>query len=505
MGTRRKSSLAGNPLLIGAVTVLLVVAAVYLSYNANNGLPFVPTYNLKVRLPDADGLIKGNDVRMGGTRVGLVASLTPYSEPRTGRSIAIAELKLNKSIQPLPADTDTSILSRSSVGLKYLELIKGSSSHTLPSGATIGLTHYRETVTLDEFFNTFNKPTRTASQENLIDGGNGFAGRGPSINGTLHALRPLTANLITVMHNLASPRTGLGQFFADLDRPAEETAPVAQANAEFFSDLDTFFRAWATVPRSIEAAIEGGPAALRQATYSLHYQLPFYEKSARFMHLLRPTTVALSKAARPLAGAVTAGATTLQAAVALNTRLESFLGKLRAFSTNPVVNLAIEEFALTAKLGNTVVAAIAPEQAKCDYVTLAFRNVASLLAEDLGPGTAAQVDPLLAASGPNSEGGPASAPASGPYAGVKVEPQFNASYLHANPYPNVAGPGQANVCEAGNEVYEVNKTVIGHATRLADGGAGITTKRNESLFGEPYSAATRKALGITSSSAGAKR
>jgi ABC-type transporter Mla subunit MlaD len=495
MATRRKTSIAGNPLLIGAVTVLLVVVAVYLSYNANNGLPFVPTYNLQVRLPDADGLIKGNDVRMGGTRVGFVSSLVPYQEPRTGRSVAIAYLKLKKNIEPLPADTATTVLSRSSVGLKYLELIKGTSSQPLKPGATIGLAHYREPVELDEFFDMFNKRTRTASQENLIDGGNGFAERGPGINETIHALRPLTAHAITVMRNLASPRTGLGELFRALDRPAEETAPVASQNAAFFSDLDTFFKAWASVPQSIEAAIQGGPGALHQATYSLRYQRPFYEKSARFMRLLRPTAVALRQAAGPLAGAVRAGDSNLSAAVALNGRLESFLGKLRTFSTDPVVTLAVEELTLTTKLGNTVVASVAPEQATCNYVTLALRNLASLLDEDLGPGTAAQVGVLLADSGSNSESGPASAPAAGPAAGEKVESQFDANYLHANPYPNVAGPGQPAVCEAGNEVYATGKTVIGHAAKVNS--VRELTKREDGLLGEKYPAATLRALGIT--------
>ena len=35
-------SIAANPVLIGAVTVLVVIVAVYLAYNANSGLPFVP-------------------------------------------------------------------------------------------------------------------------------------------------------------------------------------------------------------------------------------------------------------------------------------------------------------------------------------------------------------------------------------------------------------------------------------------------------------------------------
>ena len=42
------ASIAGNPVLIGAATVLVILVAMFLSYNANAGLPFVPTYQLKM-------------------------------------------------------------------------------------------------------------------------------------------------------------------------------------------------------------------------------------------------------------------------------------------------------------------------------------------------------------------------------------------------------------------------------------------------------------------------
>ncbi|HYC82896.1 MAG TPA: MCE family protein, partial [Solirubrobacterales bacterium] len=71
---------ASSPILVGAVTVLVIIVAVFLAYNANNGLPFVSTYDLKVRLPNADALVKGNEVRIGGNRVGTVKSLVPVSE-----------------------------------------------------------------------------------------------------------------------------------------------------------------------------------------------------------------------------------------------------------------------------------------------------------------------------------------------------------------------------------------------------------------------------------------
>jgi len=125
MNRRRNTSLAGSPLLIGAVTTLIVVVAVFLSYNANNGLPFVPTYNIKVALPQASGLQPSNQVRIGGTRVGLVSSLTPQQDPATGRVSAIANLKLEKKVEQLPIDTKAIVLSVSAIGLKYPRTGKG--------------------------------------------------------------------------------------------------------------------------------------------------------------------------------------------------------------------------------------------------------------------------------------------------------------------------------------------------------------------------------------------
>ena len=45
---------ASSPAIVGAVTVLVVIVAVFLAYNANNGLPFVPTYRVSVEVPDTN-------------------------------------------------------------------------------------------------------------------------------------------------------------------------------------------------------------------------------------------------------------------------------------------------------------------------------------------------------------------------------------------------------------------------------------------------------------------
>ena len=119
-------SLAGSPLLIGAITTLIVVVAVFLSYNANNGLPFVPTYNLKVELPEASGLQKANQVRICGHAGGRGSASSQRTRTRgPGGSRRSRTLKLEKKVEPLPADTRAIVQSVSAIGLKYLELEKG--------------------------------------------------------------------------------------------------------------------------------------------------------------------------------------------------------------------------------------------------------------------------------------------------------------------------------------------------------------------------------------------
>lgn len=502
---RRRSSLAASPLLIGAITTLIVVVAVYLSYNANSGLPFVPTYDIKVELPEASGLQSSNQVRIAGQRVGIVSGLSPHQNPRTGRVTVIATLHLEKKFEPLPANTKAIVQSVSAVGLKYLELEKGNSRATLEPGQTIPLAQTREPVDIDEFFDMFNKPTRTALKVSTNNFGDGLAGRGLGLNDTIHELRPLVTRAFPVLRNLAAPQTGLHELFVALDRAASQTAPVAQTNAELWSDLDTFFTAWGGVASSIEAATRGGPPSLQQAIYSLPHEKPFYENAAEFMHLLRPSAADLKTVAPQLGHAFSVGAVNLAAATALNTRLAESAQALEEFAHNPIVSLSLENFAETLEIGNPLLAGIAPEQVNCNYWTLAFRNLASLDSENVGIGTLSRAATLLAPTGQGNEGYPSGSYADGPSiekAALGSSKTINNNYLHYNPYPNVTGPGQKDICEAANETYTAGRAELGNAAETADNRE--FTSRDENLYGEKYPTATLKALGLVKPKPAAK-
>ena len=89
-----RASVVASPVLVGAVTSLVVVVAVFLAYNANSGLPFVPTTQLKVDLANGANLVPGNEVRSGGFRVGVVSAMEPVELPgRQGRRAGDAEAR----------------------------------------------------------------------------------------------------------------------------------------------------------------------------------------------------------------------------------------------------------------------------------------------------------------------------------------------------------------------------------------------------------------------------
>ena len=224
----------------------------------------------------------------------------------------------------------------------------------------------------------------------------------------------------------------------------------------------------------------------------------FLEKSTEFMHLLKPSARSLVSVAPQLGHAFTVGPANLNAAVALNAELASSAQALQSFATNPVVLLGLEDFAQTLQYGNPFIAGLAPAQAYCNYITLAFRNVASSFAETVGVGALARAAAVLAPTGPNNEGYPSSAPANGP----STEHVFGSTaiidnnHVHLDPYPNVGGPGQPKLCEAANETYEPGKAVGGNLPRSSVGTAREITTREQNLFGEKYPASTLQALGI---------
>ena len=163
MRRRGTQSALSNPVLVGAVTVLVILVALFLSYDANSGLPFVPTRELKVVVGDGSDLVVGNDVREGGFRVGLVSDLRPVRLP-SGLVGAQLTLKLDQAHGRVPVDSTASVLPRNLLGLKYVQVNRGVSSRVFADGSVLPVARTSVPVQFDDVFKTFDARTRLAIQ-----------------------------------------------------------------------------------------------------------------------------------------------------------------------------------------------------------------------------------------------------------------------------------------------------------------------------------------------------
>jgi ABC-type transporter Mla subunit MlaD len=467
---RGQAALTASPVLVGAVTVLVTIVAVFLSYNANSGLPFVPTYDLKANLPNAAQLVKGFEVRIGGARVGFISKIEPKKR-EDGSAYAQVTMKLDKEIEPVPADSTLLVRPRSSLGLKYVELAPGEGRAGLAAGSTIPVRQARPAVVeLDDLFSMFDDKTRVGSRNSLDGFGGGFAGRGQDVNTAIAAFVPLVTNLEPVARNLSDPDTRLNRFFASIARAAAEAAPVAEEQASLFVNLDTSFTAFASIARPfLQETISESPPTEQVAIRDFPRQRPFIRNNTAFFRELRPGVAVLPHAAPILADAFQAGTEVLPKTKQTNEDLADVFEALADFSDDPNVHAGVRQLTRLSSSLRPTLRFLKPAQTTCNYATIFLRNVASLLSEGDANGNyqrflvvSAPTDPLTFELGPNNEGGPSEAPANGP---------GRHNHLHVNPYPNAAAPGQTQECEGGNERYAAGQTVIGNTA----GNQGLTT------------------------------
>ena len=477
-GNRAASAIVASPVLVGAVTVLVAIIAVFIAYNANAGLPFVPTYDLKAEVPNGAKLVEGNEVRLGGYRVGVIDKITVRraGQGTDERSIALLEMKLDKTAEPLPVDTSMAIRPRSALGLKFVEITPGASSKMLATGDTLklstGVADTEQPEDLEDVLATFDAETREASRVGLEGFGTALAGRGGSINEAVASLNPLLRELTPVMRNLNDPATELDGFFRGLGAAAGEAAPVAREQAELFTNMADTFDAFSRDPRALRETIEEGPATQVTAISSFRVQRPFLADFADLSRRLRPAARELPRSLPPLNAALATGTPVSRRVPSLTDDLTGLFGELQDLGENPNTLLALRDLDQTIDVARPGIEFIAPYQTVCNYAVYFFNPLGTHISQPGGGGT---VERILLKQADREQANPltarsASRPVDTP---TPQEPGPNPPAALHTQYggPAVDSSGRAD-CQAGQTGYPTG--------RLAEGGryAGQQGGRN---------------------------
>lgn len=125
--------------LVLAVAVVFAVYVHSIVGMQNQGA----TYDVQAKFTAVDGINVGSDVRIGGVKVGTVATQT--LDPDTYN--AVLTLRLDNAVK-LPTDSEARITSGSLIGGAYVQLVPGGSADVLGNGGTIAKT--KDVVALEE-------------------------------------------------------------------------------------------------------------------------------------------------------------------------------------------------------------------------------------------------------------------------------------------------------------------------------------------------------------------
>ena len=458
----RVGSLAASPTLVGAVTVLVVVVAVFLAYQANQGLPFVPTYQLSARAARTPtAWCQGNEVRIGGIRVGQIKSVEPENvndapcpnDPTrqcTGQ-VAKVNMELNQDLEPLPEDSTLVVRAKSALGLKYLEIDRGNSSQGFEPGSTMPLSAARpEPVEIDQVFNMFDAPTRTAIQSNLLEFGNALAGRGVDLNEAIGQLkplgrgpdagdaepgrpehRPLQLRLLAVGHR---GRGRAGRARSRASSSPTSTRPSGPSPA--------------SRGRSSRSRSRRSPAAEDTAIATLPTIRPFLANTTKLFAELRPGFHAIAPVQKDLGQLDRRGRQGPAARAGLERPARPDgavppqpLEQRRRAARHPAPDRLQQHPRAAAPLHHAGPVVCNYAHARSSATPPAWPSYNDGIAQQPAVHRAP-----AAARAEDSEIGPELR------AGQRQGGQPS-NFLHYNPYPNTASPGQTRECEAGNEGY----------------------------------------------------
>jgi ABC-type transporter Mla subunit MlaD len=467
------------------MTVLVILVAVFLAYNANQGLPFVPTRQLKVDVASGADLVAGNEVREGGFLIGLVSAMKPIELP-TGQIAAQLTLQLNQGEGKVPIDSTASVVPRSVLGLKYVDLHVGTSKRYYADGATMPITATSVPVQFEDLGQMFDAKTRSAIDHNLVGFGDTLAGRGSALNDTIASLPRLFDYLRPVAHYLADPNTQLIPFFNSLEGFMGTVAPVAQTQVALFRDAATTFEAISRDPGALESTIQQSPSTEDVTTASLKVQQPFLADLSTLGTALTPATAALHAALPNINPAIEAGTKTLARTPSLNANLQQVMQALQGLSQAPGTNVAINALTGTVSTLNPMLKYIGPYQTVCDDWSYFWTYLADLVSEKTSFGTAQRA--LINTANPAQTNNVGQQGATAPVNGGgndSLQTGGNA-FLHAQAYgAAIDNAGNAD-CETGQRGYPLRLNGLDPQHRNLATDAHTPGDQGPTFAGQPH-------------------
>ena len=238
---------------------------------------------------------------------------------------------------------------------------------------------------VDDVNRTYDEPTRDALRGNLDDFGNTLAGRGPSLNITIERLPRFLRLAAPVARNLSDPRTRLGRFFRELGDTARVVAPLADTQADVFTQAALTFEAISSDTEALKQTIERSHPAFQAGIDSFPVQRPFLTESAALAREMQPVARRLRPTLPLINHALETGTPVTRRSVDFYGDLRPALVSLRELMEDPATGIALRGLRTTVTSLRPQLRFLGPYQTVCNYWTYFFTYLGEHVSQNVGP------------------------------------------------------------------------------------------------------------------------
>ncbi len=293
MGWRRwAAGLAGAACVAALVAIVLLATAA----GGSNG-----SYSVRAIFDDAGNLISGENVKIGGVKVGTVGAVTPTPQ---GKAAIVLNIE-NPGFKDFRSDASCTIRPQSLIGEKYVDCLptqarvegtplppplrqirhgEGSGQYLLPVHNT------SSPVDVDLLGDINRLPEQQRFTIILNELGAGLAGRGSDLSEVVKRASPALQELDKVLQILANENRVLAKLAVDSDQALQPLAKVSSRVADFIVQSNTVAQAGAATRGALARNLELFPPSLEQLG-------PALERVGAFAEQTTPTFTSLKVAA----------------------------------------------------------------------------------------------------------------------------------------------------------------------------------------------------------------
>jgi phospholipid/cholesterol/gamma-HCH transport system substrate-binding protein len=270
-----------RPLAAGAL-VLVVLVILYLLLAGGGG----STY--KLLFAEANQLVRGDQVQVGGVPVGSIKNITLTNENK-----ALITIHVDSSLTPLHAGTTAQVRvpSLTSVANRYIALSPGpNNAPKLAAGTTLPTTATHGVVDLDQLFNIFNPQTRKALQEVLVGSAEQYAGTNPDFRLTVKYFSPALASGSHIFAELTKDQATFTSFLVESAKALTTIGDHGEQLSGFVENANTTFKAVGSQQANLTAALHQLPVTLQAGNKTFTEVPATFKALTQLVEVSKPDT-----------------------------------------------------------------------------------------------------------------------------------------------------------------------------------------------------------------------